>query len=258
MGTAELPIVGVLACRKVRANGSAYARVNDSVTRQLNQRAGVAVVLIPPADPSGARSTLQALDGLLLPGSGSFVHPARYSETTPPKPEREYDLARDEMALALLSGARELPDLPVLASCRGMQELAVASGGQLFDIPDENRLHRTVASPGVDRWAFAHPLRIRPGGFLDSLGLHASQASKPLMVNSQHTQVVDALPSSVRIEAMAPDGLIESFSVDWPQRWLLAIQWHCEQRTEESVLDQKILQAFGERCRRRKQRRTQC
>src|SRR5436309_2207130 len=86
MGTAELPIVGVLACRKVRASGSAYARVNDSVTRQLSQRAGVAVVLIPPADPNAARSTLQALDGLLLPGSGSFVHPARYSETMPAKP----------------------------------------------------------------------------------------------------------------------------------------------------------------------------
>jgi putative glutamine amidotransferase len=137
-----------------------------------------------------------------------------------------------------------------------MQELGVSRGCQLRDIEDQ--LHRSVTSTGGDRWAFAHALGIRPGGFLDSLGLHDSEASPELMVNSQHSQVVDALPSSVRIEAVAPDGLIEAISVDWPQRWLVGIQWHCEQRTEDSRLDQRILQAFGERCRNRKQRRTQC
>ncbi|WP_433215068.1 gamma-glutamyl-gamma-aminobutyrate hydrolase family protein [Microtetraspora malaysiensis] len=72
------PIVGVLACRKERANGTSYSRVNDVVTSSLLEYAGVLPVLIPAVGAELIHGVVADLDGLVLPGSGSFVHPARY------------------------------------------------------------------------------------------------------------------------------------------------------------------------------------
>lgn len=233
------PVVGVLACQKQRANGSTYSRVNDILTEALVQGAGVVAVLVPALP--GMRGLLSGLDGLVLPGSGSFVHPSRYSGGSEVE-GREYDHARDEVALELLREAEDLPGLPVLASCRGMQELAVSRGGRLAGITATEVPHRM---PAEDRWAPAHELDIRQGGFL------ATIARDGVAVNSAHTDRVLDAGEDVFVEATAPDGVIEAVSVGWPERFVVGIQWHFERRTEESPVDGVILAEFGRRCRER-------
>lgn len=253
--TSDPPVVGVLSCQKQRANGSTYSRVNDILVDQLTRLCRVCPVLIPAVRPDLLGATLRGLDGLVLPGSGSYVHPSRYPTTRPPVPGREYDQARDEAALALLRAADDLPDLPVLGSCRGMQEIAVHWGGQLDEVAETGVPHRLPdgADP-ADRWAPAHEVHIRDGGLLARLT--AATAAGPVWVNSQHSQAVTGLPATVRVEARAPDGVIEAISVDWPRRFVVGFQWHFERRPDDTPLNAGILTEFAERCRTRRDGKT--
>jgi len=74
---------------------------------------------------------LDRLDGLLLTGSGSpsNVHPSHYG-AEPSHPEILHDPERDATTLPLIREAIRR-DLPILAICRGVQELNVALGGTL-------------------------------------------------------------------------------------------------------------------------------
>ncbi|WP_422752020.1 gamma-glutamyl-gamma-aminobutyrate hydrolase family protein [Micromonospora sp. WMMD708] len=251
----DLPVVGVLACQKRRANGSTYSRVNDVLVTQLARLGPVCPVLVPTVRPDLLGGTLRALDGLVLPGSGSYLHPSRYPTADRPVPDREYDEARDEAALTLLSAADELPDLPVLGSCRGMQEIVVHCGGRLREVTDTGVPHRLADDGGDGRWAPAHELRIREGGLLAQLPGPARVAG-PVRVNSAHSQVVTDLPDSVRVEAEAPDGLVEAVSVDWPRRFVLGFQWHFERRPEDTPLNEGIFAEFAARCRSRRRGRS--
>jgi len=235
------PVVGVLACGKMRANGSTYSRVNDSVVAALAAGAGVSVVLVPAVEHAVASELLVRLDGLVLPGSGSFVHPSG----KPPCAEREYDEARDAVASTLLDHVGRIPDLPVLGSCRGMQEIAVHAGAELGEVVPSEVPHRLTSGPGGDRWAPAHLVEIRTGGLLA-----AGTAERALWVNSQHSQHVVDLPADLRVEAVAPDGVVEAISMDWPHRSVLGVQWHFEHEPD-GLANRAVLAWFGDRCRRR-------
>ncbi|MFE9192753.1 gamma-glutamyl-gamma-aminobutyrate hydrolase family protein [Micromonospora sp. NPDC007208] len=244
--TGSTPVVGVLACTSQSATGTTYSHVNRTVVRQLARHADVAAVLIPATEPDNAGAILSVLDGLVLPGGPSFLHPATFDTTTPMRPDRAYDPARDAVASALLAAAAHLPDLPVLGSCRGMQEIAVHSGGLLCET-DPTGSHRRLPDENDDRWGPAHPVTLTPGGHLANLLGQPPNAE--FLVNSQHSQIVDRLPTSVCIEAVAPDGVIEAIAVDRPHRFVLGVQWHFEQHTARSPLDLALLAEFGRRCR---------
>src|SRR5437868_5988165 len=82
-----------------------------------------------------AADALDGAQGLLLTG-GSDVDPALYGEK-PHATVVDVDPARDEFELALIAEARKRA-LPILAICRGIQVLNIASGGSLIqDIPTE-------------------------------------------------------------------------------------------------------------------------
>ncbi|MEV6862757.1 gamma-glutamyl-gamma-aminobutyrate hydrolase family protein [Streptosporangium subroseum] len=251
----DIPVVGILACQKLRVNGSRYSQVNDIVSEQLAVHAGVVPLVIPTVHPEQVGGALEDLDGLVLPGGGSYVHPSYYASSDLVA-GRTYDAARDEVALNLLEYAAGLPDLPVLGSCRGMQEIAVYGGARLRDVDQESAVtHRYVPRlPGGDDWASAHLVTVQPGGLLaDLLGL---DSARPIHVNSQHSQHVDIGSGPIRVEAVAPDGVVEAISVDWPRRHVLGIQWHVERNTGSSALNRRILQSFGRQCRLRKQKRS--
>ncbi|MEV6963180.1 gamma-glutamyl-gamma-aminobutyrate hydrolase family protein [Streptomyces sp. NPDC051207] len=249
-GPSRLPLVGILACRKERANGTTYSRVNDHLTGPLLDHAGVAAVLLHTARPEHADDVLARLDGLVLPGSGSFVHPERYGgQDADAVPGREYDRARDAAAAALLRAADRIPGLPVLASCRGLQELVAHHGGTLETVPASPVQHRLTAGvDGPDRWAPAHTVALAPGGLLAALaGPDLDPAAVP--VNSQHSDRVAKVPGHAFVEATAPDGTVEAVSVAAPGRFVLGVQWHFEHHTDQSPLDRAVLAEFGRRCR---------
>src|SRR5437764_644915 len=151
MPASDLPLVGIPTCLrtvKERVSHSVNARYLTAVI----DAAGCLPVLIPAI---GSRidvcQMLDKLDGLLLTGSPSNVHPSHYG-AEPSHPEILHDPERDATTLPLVREAVRR-DLPVLAVCLGIQELNVALGGTLHQRVHEapgrlNHRSRKVAPDG--------------------------------------------------------------------------------------------------------------
>lgn len=213
-----------------------------------------ALPLVMPAAPAEELADLLALaDGLLLTGSPSNVHPSHFDEGVL-NPELPLDPRRDAMTLPLIRAARER-GLPFLAICRGFQEVNVALGGALHqavqDLPGHLDHREDKDAPVEVQYGLAHPLQIEPGGLLATL-----LGPGEIRVNSLHGQGVKRLAPGLRVEARAPDGLIEAFSVPPPPeepaafgRFQLGVQWHPEWKARDNPISMTLLRAFGDACR---------
>ena len=89
-------------------------------------------------------------------------------------------------------------------------------------------------------------MHVQPGGLLERLGLPAV-----FEVNSIHGQGIDVLAPGLRVEALAPDGLVEAISLDNGQGFSLAVQWHPEYQVMDNPQYLTLFQAFGAACRQR-------
>jgi putative glutamine amidotransferase len=233
--------VGIVSDRRM-VDGMAMHTVNDEYVTAVRDGAGALPLLIPSTDaPLDVRAVLEAVDGLLFTGAPSNVAPRHYGQS--PRPGTELDEARDATALPLLRAAIERGK-PLLAICRGFQELNVALGGSLYQHLHElpGRLdHREPQHASRDEeYAPAHEVTIVPGGLLARLsGL--SRAT----VNSLHHQGVDRLAPALQVEATAPDGQIEAVSMPDARTFLLGVQWHPEWKMAADPLSRAIFAAFG-------------
>src|SRR3954468_19060901 len=127
--------VGIV-CDFRRKEGMATHRAGEEYVDAIRGGAGALPLLIPVGDPPlPVDEILARVDGLLFPGSPSNVDPARYGGEGPGS---FLDRVRDATSLNLIPAAIAAGK-PVLAICRGFQELNVAFGGtlhqQLHDIP---------------------------------------------------------------------------------------------------------------------------
>jgi putative glutamine amidotransferase len=68
-------------------------------------------------------------------------------------------------------------------------------------------------------------------------------------VNSVHGQGLARLAPGLRVEATAPDGLVEAFSVDSAPGFVLAVQWHPEWRAADNPVSVQLFEAFGQALR---------
>jgi len=121
-------------------------------------------------------------------------------------------------------------------------------GGSLFQAVHEVEGHRDHrgAEDGdpVEVFAPAHQVALTAGGFLATLLQRGS-----IEVNSVHGQGVKQLAPGLRVEARAPDGLIEAFVVDGANGFTLAVQWHPEWQAHLNPVSTQIFEAFGAACR---------
>lgn len=214
---------------------------------------GLCPLLVPSlGDALDLDSILAAVDGVMVTGSKSNVHPGLYggdaSEGNGP-----YDPARDATTLPLLRRALEL-GVPVLAICRGLQELNVALGGTLAtEIQElEGRMdHRAPQSEDQDeRFAIRHDVEIDAGGTLSKV-----YEADRVAVNSVHRQAIGTLSDRLRVEAKAPDGTIEAVSVADAPGFSLGVQWHPEYWASSDENSERIFRAFAEAVRAYRTRR---
>lgn len=189
---------------------------------------------------------LGRVDGIFLTGSPSNVEPHHYNGEAS-RPGTLHDPHRDETTLPLIMRALET-GVPVLAVCRGFQELNVVLGGSLHQHVEEqpgyhNHLEDT-AQPLDLQYGPAHEIHLVEGGILRKLA-----GTDTVTVNSLHSQGIARLADSVMVEAVADDGLVEGFRVDDSPGFSLAVQWHPEWKVTENVFSMAIFMAFGDACR---------
>lgn len=209
--------------------------------------AGVLPLLVPSL---GARIDfdwlLASVDGVMVTGSKSNVHPALYGgEAT--EANGPYDHDRDATTLPLIRKAIEA-GVPLLAICRGIQELNVALGGTLAAELQEREGsmdHRAPASDQQDeRFAIRHPVSIRPGTCLAGVF-----GAGEIDVNSVHRQGIDRLGARLQVEAVAEDGTVEAVSVRDARAFAVGVQWHPEYWVRTDDASARIFRAFGDAVR---------
>jgi len=209
----------------------------------------MAPVLAEDIDPD---ELLDRFDGVFLTGSYSNVEPHHY-DGNPSEAGTLHDPHRDAVTLPLARRALET-GVPLLAVCRGFQELNVALGGSLHQKVHEvagyhNHLENDE-DPIEIQYGPSHPVTLIEGGMLRGL-----MGVETVMVNSLHSQGVARLAAGVSVEALADDGLVEAFSVDEAPAFALAVQWHPEWQATKNELSKAIFKAFGDACRARARER---
>jgi putative glutamine amidotransferase len=171
------------------------------------------------------------------------VNPALYNGPPHAEGTPEDDM-RDAVTLPLIRAA-VAAGVPVLAICRGLQEMNVALGGSLHqrlqDLPDRMD-HTTPMQPNPRlRTGKAHSVRITRGGWL-----HRIAEASEIAVNSLHNQGIDRLAPGLVAEAVAPDGTIEAVRAVVSPGFAAGVQWHPEYDFEADAVSRRIFESFAE------------
>ena len=221
------------------------------------QRSGGEPVPVPLDDLTKAAELAEACDGVLLPGSGADVDPAKFGQERNPNAANP-DPAREQVDTLLLETA-EQQSKPVLAICFGTQMLNVWRGGSLVQHLTEDPVkHR---QKGVVE---AHLAEVLPNSLLASAaGLDGSSSGKPvesgdmfhvehptnghrrIPVNSSHHQAIASAGKDLNVVAQSPeDGVIEAVEDATGKQFLLGVQWHPERTYNESRESKAIFDRF--------------
>ena len=237
------PVVLVAACN--RSIGDHTFHVAGKKYIDAVRLAGCLPLIVPSARPGELDALLDLADGVLLTGSASNVHPRHFGEDVHDR-ELPLDPDRDDWTLPLIPRVIER-GIPLLAICRGFQEANVALGGSLHQAVQElpGKLdHRDAIDASLEvQYGLAHDVDLVPGGTLAGV-LGATR----IRVNSLHGQGVNRLAPGLRIEARAPDGLVEAFAVEEARGFNLCVQWHPEWQAESNPASRRLFEAFGIAC----------
>ncbi|BBH64310.1 putative glutamine amidotransferase [Actinoplanes sp. OR16] len=188
--------------------------------------AGGRAVLITPDDPG--TDVLESLDGIVFTGGGD-VDPAAWKAER--HPATEVDEVRDAAELMLMRAALDL-DLPVLGVCRGMQVMAVATGGSLHQhLPDLVGHERHRASTGTDPLAANASDYGRHDVVIDENSRAHQLFGRTLTVNSFHHQAV-ADPGEFVPVGWCPDDRVVEILEHPDRTFALGVQWHPERTTD--------------------------
>jgi putative glutamine amidotransferase len=236
------PLIGISCCSKAFGPSGAENHAASDTYVTVTDRIVLGVPVLIPANGEAVdiETLLSRLDGLILTGSRSNIRPDRYGgcphlEGTPE------DQRRDAVTLPLTRAAIAA-GMPVMAICRGFQELNVSLGGSLHqrlrDLPDTLD-HSAPEHLAISvRQAKAHDVSLVHGGLLHRLAGGADR----VRVNSLHHQGIDRLSPHLSIEAVR---------VTRAPGFAVGVQWHPEYDYETDPLSRAIFAAFGEAVRAR-------
>ncbi len=242
------PVVG-LPADMTEKDGLPFHAVGDKYVRAVAEVSGANPVMIPSLGKLVRLPDLvDRLDGVVVTGATSNVEPHRYGLSNVAETE-PHDPMRDATTLDLIRVALDT-GTPMLAICRGIQELNVALGGTLQaevqDLPGKLD-HRAPESDDLDvRYGPVHAISCASGGILRRL-----MGQREIMVNTVHRQAIGKLADGLFVEATAPDGTIEAVSVRNATAFAIGVQWHPEYKASENPDSVKLFSAFGDAARER-------
>ncbi|MBA4177103.1 MAG: gamma-glutamyl-gamma-aminobutyrate hydrolase [Leptothrix sp. (in: Bacteria)] len=238
------PVVLVSSCNRLLGEHPFHVAGRKYV--DAVRLAGAVPLIAPPFADDQLDDLLDIADGVLLTGSPSNVHPSHFGEAVH-DPKLPLDPERDEWTLPLVR--RTLArGVPLLAICRGTQETNVALGGTLHqavqEVPGLADHRSRDGVPAAEQYGPAHPVDVLPGGLLAGI-----LGGGRITVNSVHGQGIKALAPGLRVEARAPDGLVEAFSLPGAPAFNLCVQWHPEWQAAGNPVSMQLLRAFGDAVR---------
>ncbi|MCP1200326.1 gamma-glutamyl-gamma-aminobutyrate hydrolase family protein [Notoacmeibacter sp. MSK16QG-6] len=191
-------------------------------------------------------AVLAAVDGVMLTGARSNVHPDNYGVAATEN-HGPFDPARDATSLPLIQMALER-GLPLLAICRGHQELNVALGGTIADEVQELPGRADHRAPEADtqdeRYIIRQNVAVRPDGPLTGM-----LGGQTIAVNSLHRQAIDRPADRLSVEATASDGTAEAVCVKDATAFAYGFQWHPEYWASTDEPSRAIFEAFGKAVR---------
>ncbi|WP_086995302.1 gamma-glutamyl-gamma-aminobutyrate hydrolase family protein [Rhizobium sullae] len=240
------PIVAVPADIRT-LDGANWHAVQHQYVRAALNAAGVMAFIIPAFEEGyDTDAILDRVDGLLVSGSASNVHPSLYGVESR-ESDGPFDPARDATAIPLIRRAIDRA-IPLLAICRGIQELNVALGGSLAsEIHEQEGIwdHRKPAD--VDRdgmYAIRQSVFVKEGSCIARI-----IGPGEIQVNSLHRQAIARTAPRLQVEAIAEDGTIEAVSVIDAKAFAVGVQWHPEYWAETDKPSNQIFAAFGDAAR---------
>jgi putative glutamine amidotransferase len=236
------PLVGIPASVRLLEHAMEFHGTANQYLRAVREDVGATVFTIPGLpDMANALELLDTLDGVLLTGSFSNIHPSAYGADIATA-EGFYDQKRDAVTLPLIRAALERA-VPIFGICRGMQELNVALGGTLHQMLHEapgKADHRPDESlPLEEQFGPAHEIDIMPGGVLESL-----INERRIVVNTAHAQGINRVAETLCVEAVSGDGAVEALSVKTAGAFAVGVQFHPEWGTRDNALYQALFAAF--------------
>ena len=242
----RVPLIGIPADRRLYGNHY-FHMVGEKYIDAVAAGADAVPVLVPALGPDlDLTALLDVCDGLLLTGSASNVEPYHYGGPAS-APGTLHDPNRDATTLPLIPQAIAA-GLPVLAICRGFQEMNVAFGGTLWqrlhEVPGNLDHCDDESQPLEVQYGPAHEVALEPGGLLSELA-----GTDRLQVNSLHSQGIQTLGRDLAVEARAPDGVIEAFRVADAPRFAVGLQWHPEWNFSQNPFSRALFAAFGKASR---------
>ena len=246
MSSIKKPLVGIICCRREQ-DTHYFHMVGEKYINAINKHSGCTSVLIPVEQPDEIdQSILNRMDGFLLTGSLSNVDPQQYNDQLT-DPKMLMDTSRDHTVFNVVHSIVE-KRMPLLAICRGFQEMNVAFGGSLYQNLEEQSDHqghdfeRNV--PHDEQYGLSHHVDI-----INGTALHNISGMDRAEVNSLHTQGVRELSDRLEPNAMTGNGLIEAFTIKEADGFNLSVQWHPEWQPHNSELSLSIFSAFGDACK---------
>jgi putative glutamine amidotransferase len=249
--TRAKPIVGI-PCDHRMIGAHHFHVVGEKYIVAVREGAGALPVLLPVLEtPIEINEIVETVDGILLTGSPSNVTPKAYGGAAPRAGVLQ-DERRDATTLPLIKRIVEC-GVPLLALCRGFQELNVAYGGTLYQHVEEvpGRFdHREDKNQPLDvQYAPIHDVHLTPGGRLEMLA-----GMRTLKVNSLHSQGIEKLGAGLAVEAVSPDKQIEAVAVRGAKSFAIGVQWHPEWRFWENDFSKALFAAFGAAMQARRER----
>ncbi len=211
----ERPLIGI-TCPWEAETSRAF--MPAAYIRAVEEGGGLPL-LIPPLQEELWPSLIKACHGFLLAGGGDVSSLLWGEEPLPGQGEAYPPRDVMELFLARVALAR---DIPILGICRGIQVMALAAGGSIYqDIytQREKSLQHTQQAP---RSFPHHTVTLEKGTLLARItGEHS------LRVNSIHHQAVKTIPPGFRPSAYAADGIIEAMELTG-NSYAIGVQWHPE------------------------------
>ena len=240
------PIIAIPADVR-ELDGTSWHAVQLQYVRAVVKAAGLMALIVPALeDGNDADAILDRVDGLLVSGSATNVHPSLYGKEAKDS-DGPFDPARDATSLPLIRRAIDRA-IPMLAICRGIQELNVALGGTLAsEIQDQPGIWDHRKPQDADRDTM---YSIRQSVFVKE-GSCIARVIGPgeVRVNSLHRQAIADAAPGLQVEALAEDGTIEAVSVIGAKTFAVGVQWHPEYWAETDSSSRKLFAAFGDAVR---------